>query len=407
MVSMVDILTDAQKFVEQWAENRSLNGDEYAELRLQYRKDLKLYHYDQAKRKAEAKEGEVVTVKRIRSLKMDELNDAFEVYIKKIPITKRLGLGKIIECTSENLEPLKKWVTAVTGDCSDTDLNVMAHWVWLIKRNLYELPVVHHIMPIIVSPQKMGSKKQGGGKSTAITMLISPMEDVSTTLRMDQVSDDRNFTLFNNYLIAFLDEMAGSKKVEIEDFKRIVTADKLMYRPMRTNAQVRIKNLCSFIGASNNTLPDIVKDTTGNRRFFQLNALETLNHSMINSIDYSVLWQGVDERLDRGYYEKVKQEIVAIQNEISVEDDLETFFEDYSLYPHNGNVRPISVQKLYDEYILYSKRRGIHFQLQYKSFCHKVKNLGIQTDKKRDSRGIRYLVAAVNAEHVLEERKTI
>lgn len=399
-----DVLNDARLYINYWVLSKEVMGNEQSTVRLDYINDVKAYNMKLKSDFEEAKKRNLVTDKEkpkyMKLINSKILDDAFEEYLRHLPIMKRAGVADNVRCTVENLEPLRKWVTAVSGNCSDLDLNVMAHWLWLVKRNMNGLPVVYHIMPIIASPQTMGMRKQGGGKSTAIGKLIEPVKAVSTTLRMDKVSDERGFTTFNTYLIGFLDEMAGADKVEIEEFKRIVTADILMYRPMRTNTQVQIKNLCSFIGASNNSLNDIVKDTTGLRRFFPISALELLDHDSINTIDYLELWRGVDERRERGYFETVLPQVSAIQEKASVRDELELFIEDFNIYPKHLTAE-INVRTLYDAYILQAKNFGNKYPLKFQNFYKRLEAIGLKVSEKRDEKRARYRVVEINAEHAL------
>lgn len=399
-----EVLNDARLYVNYWVLSKEVIGNEQSTIRLDYLKDIKAYNlklkmdFDDAKKRNLTTDKE--KPKYVKPMNSRVLDDAFEEYLRKLPVLKRSGVAESVKCISENLEPLKQWVVAVSGTCSDLDLNVMAHWIWLVKRNLNGLPVVYHIMPIVASPQLMGARKQGGGKSTAIGKLIEPVYPVSTTLRMDQVSDERSFTTFNTYLIGFLDEMAGADKVEIEEFKRIVTADILMYRPMRTNTQVQIKNLCSFIGASNNSLNDIIKDTTGMRRFFPINALETLNHELINSINYNELWQGIDEKKERGYFETVLPQVLAIQEKVSVKDELELFIEDFNLYPKLESTE-INVRTVFDAYIIQAKNFGNKYPLKFQNFYKRLESIGLTVSERRDDKRARYRTVRVNSEHAL------
>lgn len=394
-----EVLMDARNFVYKWVQDKDIIGNEQATLRLDYLRELRAYNLFLKLKKDSTKEGEVIKVRFIKPLNKNELDDAFEEYLRNLPITRRSQVAEVIRYDlNSDQNMLKRWILAVTGSCEEVNLKVMLHWMWLVKRNLNGLPVVYHIMPIIASPQKAGAKKQGGGKSTAILRLIEPIKTVSTTLRMDQVSDDRSFTAFNTYMVGFLDEMAGAGKVEIEDFKRIVTAETLTYRPMRTNIQIQIKNLCSFIGASNNSLSDIIKDTTGLRRFFQINSLEMLNHDEINSIDYISMWKSVDENLVRGYIEEVLPEISKEQDKIVSKDELEVFMEDNNLYP-TEEVEETTVKKLYDAYVIHSQNYGNKYPVKYQNFYKKLENLGLSVEERRDEKRARYKVIKVNAQN--------
>ncbi len=364
---MTMILTDPEIWAAYWFsknDNKTLNN-----FVLDYNKELRalnirLYQLDK---------------KPLKPINIQLLTCAFEAHLDKLPIERRAKAKDSFKCDQENLEPLKQWIKAVTGKVSADDLYVMAHWIWLVKRRLQEQAVVYHIMPIVISP------KQGGGKSTAVRKLYSPMEQLTIELRIKQAVDERAYTLFSNYLIGFFDEMAGAEKVDVNDIKSTLSSETLSYRPMRTNAQVKLRNLCSFIGTSNNQLSDMIRDTTGVRRFFPIFALDKLDHELINKIDYKQLWLGVDERLERGYFERVKTEVDAKQANMQVKDELQLFVEDRFLIPKsNDDVREVSGKKLYTEYQKYIAEAGLKYPLAAQTFYRKLQDLGIVAEKRRD-----------------------
>ena len=69
---------------------------------------------------------------------------------------------------------------------------------------------------------------------------------------------------------------------------------------MSTHDDFNEVNSASLIGASNKTLDELIKDTTGMRRFIQLNwaDLNEAGWAIINGIDYLGLWKSVDETAD-------------------------------------------------------------------------------------------------------------
>lgn len=307
------------------------------------------------------------------------LTCAYEAHLYKLPLERRLNLKDKFKCAEENLEPLRIWVKAVTGKCAEDDLYVMAHWLWMVKRRLNEQTMVHHIMPIVLSP------KQGGGKSTAVRMLYQPLELLTIELKVKQAVDERAYTLFSNYLIGFFDEMAGADKIDVNDLKSTLSSETLSYRPMRTNTQAKIRNLCSFIGTSNNQIPDIIKDTTGIRRFFPLFAQNNLDHAAINSLDYVALWRGINEKLERGYFERVKVEVNAKQADMQVKDELQVFVEEHDLLPKTKDDKiQVNGKKLYREYQWYCTQAGLRYPLAAQTFYRKLQDMGIEAVKKRD-----------------------
>lgn len=364
-----DALTSARVFVERWAATqKSINAVGLASLHLDYIEAVTMYNSKLNSKKD----------KGIRPLPRYVLDCAFEEYLLGLPAIQRKELQKALAFEENNLEPLKMWVAAVTGSWDEVNVKVMAHWCWLVKRRMFERSVVHHIMPLIVSD------KQGGGKSTAVHNLITPLNGLSMELKVPQITDERSTTLFCNCLVGFLDEMAGASKVDIDDFKRNVTSNTLMYRPMRTNAQVRVPNLCSFIGSSNNSIFEIIKDTTGIRRFFEIRALDKLDWAVIDGINYASLWKGIDENLSRGYIEEVQVEVAEHQKKSLIRDEVAVFLEDYLVMP-TGSSKVVSGKHLYAEFQKHCIDSGIRFVIARQTFYKKLREKGLQADYRRDA----------------------
>lgn len=364
-------LTDPEIYVAKWAEKqRKIEASGLPYLLLAHEKDVRVYNT-------------AFPAHKLRGISKVYLEAAFEVYLKEQPKLLREQLALSINGRKENLKPMKAWVKAVTGKEDATDLNVMLHWIWLVKRNSLKLPVVHHIMPIITSA------RQGGGKSTAVKSLLEPINELTLELKVPQVVDERSFTMFENYLIGFFDEMAGADKVEISDFKRNVTSSTLTYRPMRTNFQQKINNLCSFIGASNSEIYEIIKDTSGIRRFFPIKALDLLDHDAINAVNYLELWQGIDETKERGYYENVQAKIAMEQEDLAIKDGITLFLEEHSIIPgeYDEDVL-VSGKDIYAEYLNYCGGAGSKYPVQRQIFYKRLKSAGMKAVQKRDNRKI-------------------
>lgn len=373
------MLRSPEAYVDYWAKDKKeLNINDLDSLLLDYDKDIDKLNYELGINALETRSKPMYI--KPKSTKLMEC--AFANYLRMQPVIRRQELALVIKGSKENLAPLKMWIQAVTGKVDDSELYIMAHWLWLVKRNSLKLPVVHHIMPILIS-------KQGSGKSTAIKNLIQPLHELTLELTVQQVVDERSLTLFSKYLIGVLDEMAGAEKVEVADFKRNVTSGTLTYRPMRTNNQVKITNLCSFIGASNNEIYEIIKDTTGIRRFFPIMTSNLMDREVINTINYIELWQGIDHFRERGYYESVQAKVIEVQEALSNKDDITMFLEDYGIVPGEfDNVELVSGRQLYHEYVIETKNNGRTWAQPLTIFFKRLRSIGIKGMQKRDDRKI-------------------
>jgi len=190
--------------------------------------------------------------------------------------------------TKPGREALAAWVTAVTGRQDPTDVKVMAHWLWLVKRLASDQRPEHELMPIVYGAQ-------GSGKSTATERLVAPWHELASTVDASCLTDDRRYRQLGVWLVGRWEEMQGAGRAEIEKLKHTVTAPTLVYRELNTHSTVTLRRTCSFIGTSNNTVDTMVSDTTGARRFYQLTTPARCDHEAINRIDPSLIWDAVSE----------------------------------------------------------------------------------------------------------------
>jgi hypothetical protein len=137
--------------------------------------------------------------------------------------------------------------------------------------------------------------KQGGGKSVLIRKLIAKVKEISTACSFVNMTDDKIIEIWRNY-IGFLDEMIGGSKADMQVVKNAITADMMPRRPMTTNAIVHVPQNLTFIGTSNaEELQEIIRDSTGTRRFVGLNCKDMLDWQVVNATDWLTVWRSVDE----------------------------------------------------------------------------------------------------------------
>lgn len=186
-------------------------------------------------------------------------------------------------------EQLKKMLIASTGAADRLDLVALQHWIWLTKRKMSRLSVGHHLMPIFYGDQ-------GGGKTQLILKLLAPIKGQYRCADFLQVTDERCYRIFKDAVL-FIDEMAGAERACINRVKNLITSDTVTGRPLYENRLEEIRNDATWIGGSNFPLDEIIKDDSGNRRFYQIDCLPKgkWDRDAINLIDYLSIWQSVDE----------------------------------------------------------------------------------------------------------------
>lgn len=216
---------------------------------------------------------------------------------------------------------LKKWIIAVTGLVNhDLEYKVMRHFLWQVKRKLNKKLVQYHLMPILYG------RIQGSGKSTAIRRLLDPISSLTLNGKsIDFVTEEKNYKALGDYFVCFFDEMSGMDKADESALKQIITADQLAYRVFYTQASSEIPQNCTFIGTSNKSVIELIKDTTGARRFFELRAQDKFDYEMINKIDYEAIWVSIDENAPALFYESGALELLKTEQEEYKRD--EAFYE--------------------------------------------------------------------------------
>lgn len=288
--------------------------------------------------------------KKLRGAPETNLKKALDEIISFVMVEKREEVAKsLIFSGTEDMSPIENFVLAVTGKKEQKVIGVLAHFIWQIKRRLADKDIVYHIMPIVVGAQ-------GGGKSSAIRSLFKPLANLILDFTLTEVTDPRFFFALNQNYVAFLDEMAGAKKTEVENLKKQITASYNDVRKLNTNVVTKIKQNASFIGSSNKPVNEIIFDPTGARRFYEIKALDLLDWDAINSIDYLALFRGINENRDRGYLEAVLTEVKEDQKDLVGIDETDAFLDSHNIIP---GIKEVPASVIYEWYKTWAELNGV------------------------------------------------
>lgn len=324
--------------------------------------------------------------KKIQGAKETNLRKALDEYISIELVRRRQQVFNAIKFNgTSSLSLLEEFVEAVTGTRNVTTINVMAHFLWTIKRRFIDKEVVYHIMPIIYG-------KQNGGKSKSLQRLFKPLANLTLELKLTEITDPRYaFSLSRNYVV-ILDEMAGFRKADVETLKRQITASYNDVRKLNTNTVIKIKQNASFIGTSNAPVNELIFDVTGARRFYEIRALDKIDWDKINSLDYIALFQGIDENLERGYIEGVFEEVKKEQENLVGLDELNIFMEHHKI---TSGTKEVAATHMYQAYAIWADTNGIKTPLNSIWFGRKLSNKGLNAEiRKLRGKATRvYLVA--------------
>lgn len=262
-----------------------------------------------------------------------------------------VDLRNHIKHTGESSDELKRWLLAVRPESDDTDLAVMMHWIWLVKRKIFSLTVRNHLMPVFCGLTNTG-------KSVAVRKLISPLHIVSSESDLKRLADSREDFIMIRSFIMFLDEMAKANNADVETIKNKITADFIEYRKLGSNATVKGPQNCSFIGTSNYGVVDIIKDPTSARRYYELWIKDRCDWKTINEIDYLAIWRSVDETKDEGFYESASSEIRKRQEVIRDRDSVEEWLEYFELKPvGDESDKQYRAYTLYQDYMVFMEKQ--------------------------------------------------
>jgi Virulence-associated protein E len=245
--------------------------------------------------------GEVQQALRVRAAELHldfnaaMINDASEIWYNDVCRNRLWHINAEIEYSKLALGQASLQRLAETCFiCPEGSAFVVAaisKFIWQVKRKIQDLPIYDHLMPVVLGPQ-------GNGKSTLVRKLLLPIEELWVMTDFKQMTDNRNISLWRNFVI-FMDEMGWATKSDMDTVKNIITAPSLTRRVMQTNVTQEIAQNVTFIGAANATeLAELIRDTTGTRRFVTLTMCDQPDRAIINAIDWREVWQSVDHNAD-------------------------------------------------------------------------------------------------------------
>jgi len=383
-----------------WSPQKSFGADEFDLLLRQLRlNSLKCWKAAYKKMGEEGKDTKLIPPK----YRSEQIEDALHIFLHSVGDFSLVKARDTLGCKSENLSHISNMVKAWTGEQADSVIAVLSQFIWLIKRKLFNLSAENHIMPILFG-------RQSGGKSRAIKALLAPLTQLDFTLfvGISQMTDERFLKVLSENYVVFADEMTAAEKTDINALKNIITAEILTPRKLATNSAFKIKQNCTFIGATNRHVNELIFDSTGMRRFYQINCLDKMDWVGINGINYLELIKGIDEQKCDGYLvgeilEQVKQE----QENLVNRDDLNMFLDELGIVagPDGGSF--LSYDDLYSKYSDWTYENGLKYKISKGDLTKRMRNRGFINGSKKLDRATRRGFWVLDSITPLKEKSTI
>lgn len=369
------MISDPRKYVAWWLKAKKISVDERGSLsspdKREYTELFDTLILDYCE---QVNDFNMIAEKRIKGAPETNIRKALDEIVSLEMVKRRAAVFETVRFLgTENMTPLERFVTAVTGKAEAKVIGVLAHFIWQIKRRLIDKDVVFHIMPILFGAQ-------GGGKSKALQQLFKPLTNLTLDLTLTEVTDPRFYFSLNRNFVAVLDEMAGAKRTDVEILKKQISATYNDVRKLGGNIVTKIKQNASFIGTTNRPVNEIIFDSTGARRFYEIKSLDKLNWDEINDINYIELFQGIDETKSNGYLEDVMEEVKKDQEDLIGVDELTAFMEIHQIVP---GTKEISANVIYDAYKLWTDNNGVKNASNSVWLGRKIKNRGIPCTVKK------------------------
>jgi len=248
------------------------------------------------------------------------------------------------------------------------------HWAWSVKRYLFGLPVVYHLMISIFGGQ-------GKGKTFFVqNLLCGPLSELYAVASLDSILDPREVGKWTEFLVINFEELSSNKEDRkagippalVSAFKRLLTQDRITFRELYSHRQTDQVRTFAAIATTNVRLSSRLGDSSGMRRFLEMESVvpegETYRDRGINSLDWEGFWNSIDEgrpegylspEVDRGVWERLQE----IQAGYIPVDTVDHWLE-------NGDRVPVSKEtfnRLDEDDLVRTSPRDIY--ADYRAFC--------------------------------------
>lgn len=281
-------------------------------------------------------------------------------------------------------ETLRAWLKLMEHPETSTlmhEANVVAmkQWIWQVKRNIQERPVVWHVAPTF------WSREGGTGKSYNVKRLFAPLEEFTRSINVDELNEKFSGKMLAKTLIAFFDEFAGAERVSTSALKSILTGKDIDSRAMYSESGFHAKNRISCIATSNLAPPHGFEDETGARRFWSIKcSSEQMKHSprmaAFDALPMHEVWQAISVEDQSPAYTTPKEILRFMDEErdkrLRTPSSLENFCEECLDYTEGQRLQLKELSQAYKTYCLQTRQAIVRGG--YRVLGLKLQELGME-----------------------------
>jgi hypothetical protein len=164
------------------------------------------------------------------------------------------------------------------------------NFIWQVKRKLLGKYIEQHRMLVLLGAQNTA-------KSWVGRKLQAPIAEIAAEVSLRDVLDERQMDMPQMFSL-FIDEMTFADRADASAMKSLITAADCSRRPMGTNRAQKIIVNSTLQGNSNRSLGSLIYDSSGMRRFVEVQVRPRAEIEpywpLIEGFDWQSLWQAQD-----------------------------------------------------------------------------------------------------------------
>lgn len=260
-------------------------------------------------------------------------------------------------------------------------------WMADTKRRLRDLATKSSVDATAQVPYPVFYGGQGVGKTFICRELRKPFGELGGPDKVSSMMDEFNQKKYGLMLISDLDDISKVADRDLANLKNFATSDVLTPRKMRSEENHFIKKITTVVCSSNSPIHEVIPDTTGARRFFQIDVPSTGYVDPIRGTDFLQLWQAVDINWSPS---REEQQVISDNQKLQRKRDVvEVWWDEAGHDEYYG--RGIQAAHLFKGFDAW-REEAKHFAMSQTTFGNKVKQfLSEHLEKKRLKTGNVYI----------------